>query len=727
MKPRANPAKTARKIAVTFVIAVLAPSIVLAWLSIRSLKSQELVFERQQEVLMQAQSDATAEKIRTAMNTMLHEFEAKVDILTGTGSPKTLAPLFDRVIRNEWPMAEIGFAVSMSGELLAPAKGMRQETADFLKQQAEFLTNEAPARVYQTQIDDASLKLKTATPAPQSAMGLGNFVTRGQAQPSDGVSRKRTSMVATEGTPAAAKAAAPSRTPAPAAIPSLAPAPSQPMLAKRAKPARALQENGRQYERAGEDAAPVSRPETQTAVAPAPKEESASFLVDDKNRKDSEADRMAARDEPAKKDQKLEGASDSDATLLRVTRNVVPEKELHPASGSVSNLVPTEAEFRQIVGDAGSGSIARFIENKLQVLLWHRSATDPEMVFGVRLNLDKLRASLSELVNPAYDLRDVCLALLDDTGAPVALPSDGFKPADWRRPFVATEVGDILPHWEVAAYLRDPGQFSRNAATIRRSLGLLIAGLVAAIGIGSWLIVLDVRQQLLLARQKTDFVSNVSHELKTPLTSIRMFSELLSEGKVADPSKQRQYSRIIESEASRLTRLINNVLDFARMERNEKRYDRAPFSLRDLVEDTCSHYRPHLEANGYRLTCEAGDQSLELIGDRDAISQVLVNLVSNAEKYGGDAKEIAVTLTRREGNALIQVLDRGPGVPRGAEKKIFEQFYRAHDSLNSGIQGAGLGLTLARQIARSHGGDVGYAARAGGGSCFEVRLPISNA
>jgi signal transduction histidine kinase len=237
----------------------------------------------------------------------------------------------------------------------------------------------------------------------------------------------------------------------------------------------------------------------------------------------------------------------------------------------------------------------------------------------------------------------------------------------------------------------------------------------------------DLNRQLRLARQKTDFVSNVSHELKTPLTSIRMFSELLAEGRVTDPAKQRSYLGIITAEASRLTRLINNVLDFARMERNEKKYEFQACDLGSLTTDVVETFRPHLEANGFTLNCKMPDTAVPLRCDRDAIAQVMMNLLSNAEKYSGDKKEIEINLAVTNAKAEVQVLDRGLGVPAGCENKIFDQFYRAHDSLSSGIQGTGLGLTLARQVARAHGGDVLYSARAGGGSCFTLKLPVANA
>ena len=262
---------------------------------------------------------------------------------------------------------------------------------------------------------------------------------------------------------------------------------------------------------------------------------------------------------------------------------------------------------------------------------------------------------------------------------------------------------------------------------MRLTLGLLIGVLLLSIAIGSGLIVNDLKRQLTLARQKADFVSNVSHELKTPLTSIRMFSELLAEGRVPDPQKQQSYLHIITAESSRLTRLINNVLDFSRMERGEKKYDMRRLDLIALIRETAENYRPHLEAAGFKFECDLPVEVVEVNADRDALAQVAVNLLSNAEKYSGPHKEIGLTIKRRHEpfqHIELQILDRGPGVPNGCEEKIFEKFYRAHDSLGSGIQGSGLGLTLARQIARAHGGDVAFQPRKGGGSCFVLRLPV---
>ena len=405
----------------------------------------------------------------------------------------------------------------------------------------------------------------------------------------------------------------------------------------------------------------------------------------------------------------------------------------------LSKIVPSEAEFRQLIGDENEGTLARFVDNKLNVLFWYRPPLNPDFVFGAQIALPRLARELQTVVQEIEPTlrEEICIALLDDTAKPVALSHPGFHAA-WKRPFVATEIGETLPHWEVAVYLLNPAKLTQSAHTLKLTLGLLIVLLLLAIGIGSWLIVADLNRQLTLARQKTDFVSNVSHELKTPLTSIRMFSELLAEGRVTDRAKQRSYLGIITAETARLTRLINNVLDFARIERGEEKYNFQQCDLVSVVRETADSYRPRLEASGFQFACELPDSPIFVNGDRDALAQVVVNLLSNAEKYSDSRTEITLAMDPAVAQGeltspgtlprvKVKVLDRGLGVPKGCEEKIFEQFYRAHDSLSNGIQGSGLGLTLARQIARAHGGDVTYEPRDGGGSCFTLRLPVTGA
>jgi signal transduction histidine kinase len=401
---------------------------------------------------------------------------------------------------------------------------------------------------------------------------------------------------------------------------------------------------------------------------------------------------------------------------------------MQSTNSDASKVTAATAEFTQLIGNAKQGIVARFLRNQLNLMLWHRPwPANKDLIFGAEVNLPQLVGELRGLakVEPAF-VQDIAVAFLDDAARPVAISDPQFAASNWKRPFVASEIGEALPHWEVAVYLRNPAKMGQSAELATTALGFLIGGLLAVIAAGSWFVVHCLRKELDLARQKTDFVSNVSHELKTPLTSIRMFSELLSDGKVEDPIKRRSYLSIITAETARLTRLINNVLDFARMERGEKKYNFEPCDANEVVRVTVESYRPHLQSKGFNFQVRLPNGPLPVQADRDALAQVLVNLISNAEKYSNGTKEIEVDAKVRNGTVEIEVLDRGTGVPVGCEEKIFEQFYRAHDPLSSGIQGSGLGLTLARQIARAHAGDVVFRRRDGGGSCFTIQLKANN-
>jgi signal transduction histidine kinase len=609
-----------RKLALVFVLAVLAPSLVLAWLAVRSVHDQQFVLERQQSLLFQGVADSLAREAQDILNARQEEFGQLVETMLAESGSHTdnLARSFDDRLRVVWPAANVGFVVTLRGDLVCPPLNCRAEAQEFRDANSRFLASSEQAEVY---------------------WNAGNFQ----------------------------KAA------------------------------------------------------TQSQVAN-------SFSENSSTRQNIQ---VAAKSY----DQKDIGGAEllknvqSKAPLNRAVR---PQQILssgiqteQAAAPQASKVAPSETEFRQLIGESPRGTLARFVDNKLNVLVWYRPPRFNQYVFGAELDLSDITRSLQSLVDhlDASLRTEICAAILNDFARPVALSHPGFQ-ANWKRPFVATEVGEMLPHWEVGVYLLDPVRLTTAAQTLRWTLGLLIALLVATIAVGGWLIVTDLKRQLALARQKTDFVSNVSHELKTPLTSIRMFSELLSEGRVADPEKQRSYLQIISAEAARLTRLIENVLDFARLERGEKKYHFKTCDLASVIRGACETYRPHLEEAGFHFVYHLPEGAIPVSVDPDALAQVVVNLLSNAEKYSGTSREIEVITRRGPEHAAVDVLDRGVGVPSGSEEKIFEKFYRAHDSLGSGIQGAGLGLTLSRQIAEAHGGSVTCIHREGGGSCFTLRLPL---
>ena len=241
---------------------------------------------------------------------------------------------------------------------------------------------------------------------------------------------------------------------------------------------------------------------------------------------------------------------------------------------------------------------------------------------------------------------------------------------------------------------------------------------------GAYLVSRDVRRELRLVELRSRFVSAVSHELKTPLTAIRMYAETLQLGRTPDPEARTAYLETIVNECERLTRLLNNILDFTKIERGGKEYRRVPEDLADIVGASARAMRYPLEQQRFTLEVHV-DEGLPAVSvDRDAIEQAILNLLSNAMKYSGTSRAIGLRLRRADAEAVIEVADHGIGIAPTEQERIFEQFYRVPTQANDGIPGTGLGLTLVRHITEGHGGRVSVASVPGEGSTFAVHLPL---
>jgi signal transduction histidine kinase len=252
-----------------------------------------------------------------------------------------------------------------------------------------------------------------------------------------------------------------------------------------------------------------------------------------------------------------------------------------------------------------------------------------------------------------------------------------------------------------------------------------IAFIDLMLGAGLLLVYSNVRRELELSRLKSDFVANVSHELKTPLALIRLFAETLELGRVPDVGKARQYYRVINKESQRLTQLINNILDFSRIEAGRKEYHMARTDLGRVMRDVVDAYRFQIEQQGFELELDVPEDLPELELDKEAISQALINLVNNAIKYGGEQKHVAVSARLTPDRVLLSVQDRGIGIAKPEQRKIFEKFYRAEDSLVHATKGSGLGLSLVKHIVEAHGGSVEVESAPGKGSRFTLALPLA--
>jgi signal transduction histidine kinase len=262
-------------------------------------------------------------------------------------------------------------------------------------------------------------------------------------------------------------------------------------------------------------------------------------------------------------------------------------------------------------------------------------------------------------------------------------------------------------------------RFLRTSFVILGALSLLMA-------VGMFFTYRNVSRELALAKLKSDFVSNVSHELRTPLALIRLYAETLELGRIGSPAKQHEYHEIIRKESERLSGLINNILDFSRIEAGRKEYNFRETDVADLVRSTLESYRYEIEQNGFQFEQKIDDNLPRLRVDREAIARSLLNLVNNAVKYSATEKYLRVCLYRSNGSVNLEVVDHGIGIPASEQPKIFEKFYRVGDPLVHNTKGSGLGLSLVRHIVRAHNGDVKVESAPGKGSKFVITLPVQD-
>ena len=267
------------------------------------------------------------------------------------------------------------------------------------------------------------------------------------------------------------------------------------------------------------------------------------------------------------------------------------------------------------------------------------------------------------------------------------------------------------------------------ATRVPRVLYAAGIGLILSVTfLAGYLLLRDVSREMEVAEMRSHFVASVSHELKTPLTAIRMFAETLAMGRVADEQTRSEYLQTVVSESERLSRLVDNVLDFSRIERGKKIYRMQHVFLPDIVRAAAKAMQYPLTQHGFTLTVSIEDRFpsvLSILADADALEQAVLNLLANAMKYSGDARDIDLRLDHSDSEAIIQVIDRGIGIAHEDQPRIFEKFYRVRSSHSDRVAGTGLGLTLATHIVKAHGGSLEVASEPGRGSTFSIILPLN--
>ncbi len=367
----------------------------------------------------------------------------------------------------------------------------------------------------------------------------------------------------------------------------------------------------------------------------------------------------------------------------------------------VSVVVPTEDDRQSVFG----GQI---------FLLRHVQIEDKRFLQGFQLNEKKLIEEVAESADRfirqgmSFELPQTENENTEsDTIAYTAILDFGF--------------GDLILNFKEI----DPAWIGKQINHLRYWYFSIIAVVLLAVTLGLAGLWRSAREQIRLAQKKDDFISAVSHELRTPLTSIRMYSEMLEKNWVKSEDKFEEYYRNMRQESERLSRLIENVLDFSRIQRGQKKYTFKAGDINKCIADVVEMMKPYAAQNGFSIKTEPG-QLGQTVFDSDAVAQIVINLLDNAIKYASNAKEkIIIVRSRRDKQfILIEIEDHGPGVPNRQRKKIFEQFYRFGAEATRETAGTGLGLALVKKFAQAHNGYVEILGAKPTGAIFKVALAL---
>lgn len=384
------------------------------------------------------------------------------------------------------------------------------------------------------------------------------------------------------------------------------------------------------------------------------------------------------------------------------------EKLLRYASSGYRKIEPV------VIGDSLSGQ-------ELVLLFVTSSRLPDQKIAGFVIDTksfltEVLRAKIEQAAGEEF-----LLGVFDRRTQQIVLSTSSVETTDLRE----TKDLWLLPDYGIGIRLR--GTSVEDVVKARSERNLILIGGLDLLLIGAvWLVYRTLKKEMELIRLKGDFVSNVSHELRTPLALIQMFTETLAMKRVPTEEKKQEYYETILQETERLTRLINNILNFSRMEAGKKQYHLEPTTLNEIVTGVMKTYATHLEHEGFTVSMQCAENLPVIRADREAIAEALINILDNAVKYSAAEKFIRVGTGRTVDRVYVEVEDHGIGIEKFHHKKIFETFYRVSTGLTNNIKGSGLGLSLVHHIMDAHGGSIELESIPGKGSTFRLLLPIMN-
>ena len=404
----------------------------------------------------------------------------------------------------------------------------------------------------------------------------------------------------------------------------------------------------------------------------------------------------------------------------------------------VQTVIETYENAALLRAAAGSNHKAMFEQSHCPVLLGEKIESPSVFVFapiskadgkgyigfaGMTLKARYIREQLlpqatSGLLSGAGADSAPIVSVLDENDREVYSSGSGLSRHEIRLP-----LSPVLRQWKMGIGYRNTtiealarGQFRQNLLLVGVAIALLLTGLILALR--------ATTREMKLVEAKTTFVSNVSHELKTPLALIRLFAETLELGRVRSSEEAHEYYRIINRESRRLTRLINNILDFSRIEAGRRPYQFAETDVAEVVSEALQIYEYQMANAGFETRTDIQPELPPALIDREALAQAVLNLLDNAVRYSDQVKRIEVSVCARGGDIAIEVTDQGVGIPRSEHQRIFEKFYRVGAGLVHNTRGSGLGLAIVKHIVEAHRGRVTVDSAPGKGSRFTILLPI---
>ena len=301
----------------------------------------------------------------------------------------------------------------------------------------------------------------------------------------------------------------------------------------------------------------------------------------------------------------------------------------------------------------------------------------------------------------------------------------GHKPAaDASGPTGEQTIEAAGRQWRLLVRPADPDAASVELTRRRNTYVALLGGALALLVFGTYATARVIRRELEIARMKSDFVSTVSHEFRSPLTGIRQLGEMLMRGRVPSEARRQEYYERITRESERLARVVDNLLDFARMEEGRKTYRLEPIETTAWLRDVAHAFDAQAVANGHRLVARIPDALPAIVADRNALTTAVDNLLDNAVKYSPDADTVWFEAECDTRSLAIRVRDRGAGIEVHERERVFERFYRGSGDLTRQVKGTGLGLSLVAHIVNAHGGRIDVDSELGVGSTFTLHLPV---